>query len=68
MSIIYMLSNGALLKGDFLVFIAIFLDGYLIFNQNKSSDLHFMFFFQKLQVTLSSPDHCKLNSIIHRLS
>ena len=46
MSIIYMLSNGALLKGDFLVFIAIFLDGYFIFNQNKSSDLHFMFFFR----------------------
>ena len=68
MSIIYMLSNGALLKGDFLVFIAIFLDGYFIFNRNKSSDLHFMFFFQKLQFTLSSPDHCKLNSIIHRLS
>ena len=38
MSIIYMLSNGALLKGDFLIFIAIFLDGYFIFKQNKSSD------------------------------
>ena len=38
MSVIYMLSNGALPKGDFLIFIAIFLDGYFIFKQNKSSD------------------------------